>query len=172
MANTAEEGGFEASTNSIIENDYKSKGLEVEGFYNFNNFNLRGAVTYTDAEVDSGANEGNTPRRQPDFIYNIMPSYNFGQTKQNSIGLSFTGQTEAYAQDNNELVMPGFVIVSGFANVKITDSLFANISANNIFDSIGVTEVEEGSIVENQDNYVRARPLPGRSMTLGLQYKF
>ncbi|WP_336068240.1 TonB-dependent receptor [Mesoflavibacter sp. CH_XMU1404-2] len=172
MANTAEEGGFEASTNSIIENDYKSKGLEVEGFYNFNNFNLRGAVTYTDAEVDSGANEGNTPRRQPDFIYNIMPSYNFGQTKQNSIGLSFTGQSEAYAQDNNELVMPGFVIVSGFANVKITDSLFANISANNIFDSIGVTEVEEGSIVENQDNYVRARPLPGRSMTLGLQYKF
>lgn len=173
FAKTSEEGGFEATSNSIIENDYKSMGIELEGFYNFNNiFSLRGAVTWTDAEIDSGANKGNTPRRQPDLIYNMIPSINFGKDKQNSGGLSFIGQSKAFAQDSNELVMPGFLIINGFVNVGITESLTANISANNIFDSLGITEVEEGSIVEGQDNYVRARPLPGRSITMGLQFKF
>ncbi|MFL1895219.1 TonB-dependent receptor [Aquimarina sp. 2-A2] len=171
-AKTSEEGGFEATSNSIIENDYKSYGIEVEGFYTISDFNLRGAITYTKAEIDSGDNEGNIPRRQPDLIYNFIPSYNFGKEKQNSIGVNFIGQTKAYAQDSNELIMPGFIVVNGFVNVGITKSLNANISANNIFDSIGITEVEEGSITEGQDNYLRARPLPGRSVTLGLQYKF
>lgn len=171
-AKTEEEGGFEASTNSIVENDYKSLGVEVEGFYRFNDFSLRGAVTWTDAEVDSGDNAGNTPRRQPDFIYNVIPSYNFGSEKQNSVGLSFIGQSKAFAQDNNELVMPGFLIVNSFINVGITKSLNVNIAANNIFDSLGITESEEGSIVEGQTNIVRARPLPGRSISLTLQYMF
>lgn len=171
-ATTNEEGGFEASTNSIIENDYKSMGVELEGFYNFGDFALRSAVTYTNAEITSGANEGNKPRRQPDFIYNLMPSYNFGKTKQNSVGLSFVGQSKAYAQDNNELVMPSFVVASGFINYAITKSLNANLSVNNIFDTIAVTEAEEGSITEGQDNYVRARTLPGRSVSLALKYNF
>ena len=172
-ATTNEEGGFEATSNSIIENDYKSMGIELEGSYNFSdNFNLRGAVTWTDSEVDSGDNEGNTPRRQPDFIYNIIPSYSFGQESQNSIGLSLIGQSKAYAQDSNELVMPGFVMVNSFIDVAITKSLTANLSVNNLFDSIGVTESEEGSITEGQVNYLRARPLPGRSMSLALRYTF
>jgi len=170
---TNEEGGFEATSNSIIENDYKSMGVELEGSYNVSDkFNLRGAVTWTDAEIDSGANEGKTPRRQPDFIYNIIPTYSFGQENQNIFGLSLIGQSKAYAQDSNELVMPGFVMVNSFIDVAITKSLTANLSVNNLFDSIGVTESEEGSITEGQVNYLRARPLPGRSMSLALRYTF
>ena len=171
-ATTNEEGGFEATSNSIIENDYKSMGLELEGFYNFGDFNLRGAVTYTNAEITSGANKGNKPRRQPDFIYNIMPSYNFGSVKQNSIGLSFVGQSKAFAQDSNELVMPSFVVTSGFVNYAITESLNVNLSVNNILDVIAVTEAEEGNITDNQVNYVRGRTLPGRSISLALKYQF
>lgn len=171
-ATTNEEGGFEASSNSIIENDYKSMGVELEGFYNFGDFSLRGAVTYTKAEITSGANEGNKPRRQPDLIYNLMPSYNFGKAKQNSVGLSFVGQTEAYSQDSNELVMPSFVVTSGFVNYAITKSLNANLSVNNLLNTIAVTEAEEGSITENQVNYVRGRTLPGRSISLALKYQF
>ena len=171
-AQTSEEGGFEASSNSIIENDYKSLGLELEGFYTFQKFNVRGAFTYTNAEIVSGDNDGNTPRRQPDFIYNIIPSFNFGTNNQNSFGLSFIGQTKAYTQDTNELIMPGFVIINGFVNYDIAKNLTANVSANNIFDSIGITEAEEANITEGQDNIVRARTLPGRSVSLGLRYKF
>ena len=171
-AKTTEEGGFEATSNSIIENDYSSVGVELEGFYRINDLSLRGGVTYTNAKIDSGDNDGNTPRRQPDFIYNFIPTYNFGTEKQNSFGLSFIGQTKAYAQDNNDLVMPGFVIVNGFFNYGITKDLSANLGFNNIFDSLGITESEEGSIVEGQTNYVRARPVPGRSISLGLNYTF
>jgi outer membrane receptor protein involved in Fe transport len=117
-------------------------------------------------------NEGNAPRRQPDFIYNFLPSYNFGKEKQNAIGLSFIGQTKAYAQDSNELIMPGFVIVNSFINIGVTKKLNANISANNIFDTLGITESEEGSITEGQVNFIRARALPGRSISLGLTYSF
>jgi outer membrane receptor protein involved in Fe transport len=171
-AKTIEQGGFEATSNSIIDNDYKSIGIEIEGSYRVNDFTVRGGLTFTDAEVDSGDNKGNTPRRQPDFIYNLMPSYSFGSEKQNTFGLSFIGQSKAFAQDSNELVMPGFVIVNSFINIGVTKNLNANLSANNLFDSLGITESEEGSIVEGQVNYVRARPVPGRSISLGLSYSF
>jgi outer membrane receptor protein involved in Fe transport len=171
-AKTVEEGGFEVTSNSIIENDYKSFGLELDGYYTLGDFSIRGSVTYTDAEIDSGVNAGNKPRRQPDFIYNFVPSFNFGNNKRNSLGLSVIGQTESFSQDTNGLVMPGFALINGFVNVSLTDQLSANISANNIFDSLGITEAEEASIVENQVNYVRARALPGRTISLGVNYKF
>lgn len=171
-AKTTEEGGFEATSNSIIENDYRSLGLEVEAFYRWNDFDIRGAITYTNAEITSGDNDGNTPRRQPDVIYNIIPSYNFGKTKKNAVGISVIGQSKAFAQDNNELVLPAFAIFNGFVNVQVTKGLSANFAVNNIFDGLGITEAEEGSITENTVNYVRARALPGRSMSLTLTYGF
>lgn len=171
-AKTIEEGGFEATSNTIIENDYKSVGLELEGSYKLNNLSLRGGLTYTDAEIDSGDNAGNKPRRQPDFIYNFLPTYDFGKTKQNSFGLSFIGQSKAFAQDSNELVLPAFVIINSTVNIGITNNLKANISVNNLFDSLGITESEEGSITEGQVNYLRVRPVPGRSLSLGLNYSF
>lgn len=172
-AKTTEEGGFEATSNSVIENDYKSLGVELEGSYKItDNFDIRGAITWTDAEITSGDNNGKTPRRQPDFIFNLMPSYSFGADNNNSFGINVIGQTKAYAQDSNELVMPGFAIFNAFLNVGITKGLSANLSANNLFDSIGITESEEGSITEGAVNYVRARPLPGRSLSLTLNYSF
>ena len=65
-----------------------------------------------------------------------------------------------------------FVIINGFVNFAVTEKLILNLSANNILDTIGLTEAEEGSIVEGQRNFVRARPLPGRSVSLGINYKF
>ncbi|WP_240976571.1 TonB-dependent receptor domain-containing protein [Flavobacterium rivulicola] len=169
---TTEEGGFEATSNSIIENDYRSMGLELESSYNVNNdLNLRGGFTYTKAEVTSGANDGNEPRRQPKMMYNFIPTYKFGKAN-NTFGLSFIGQTKAYAQDNNELVMNGFVIVNGFVEVGITKGLSLNIAGNNLFNTLAITEAEEGSITANTTNIVRARPLPGRSLSMALSYKF
>jgi outer membrane receptor protein involved in Fe transport len=169
---TKEEGGYEATSNSIIENDYKSLGLELESSYNVNDaFNLRGGLTYTKAEITSGTNEGNAPRRQPKVMYNFIPSYKFSQNK-NTLGLSFIGQTKAYAQDNNDLVMNGFLVVNGFVEFTVTKGLSLNIAGNNIFNTLAITEVEEGSITDNATNIVRARPLPGRSLSMSLSYNF
>ena len=169
---TDEQGGFEATSNSIIQNNYKSYGLELESSYNVNdNFNVRGALTYTKAEITSGGNKGNEPRRQPKLMYNLMPTYNFSGNK-NAVGLSFIGQSKAFAQDSNQLVMNGFVIVNAFVDFEITKGLSVNLSANNLFDTLAITESEEGNITDNTVNYVRARPMPGRSVSMALSYRF
>jgi outer membrane receptor protein involved in Fe transport len=171
-AKTDEQSGFEATNPSMLtQNNYKSLGLEVESAYNVsNNVDLRGSFTYTKAEITSGSNAGNAPRRQPKLMYNLIPSYKFSKT--NSAGLSFMGQTQAFAQDNNQLVMNGFVLINGFVELGITKGLSLNISGNNLLDTLAITEVEEGSIIENTENYVRARPFPGRSISMALSYKF
>lgn len=168
-AGTTEEGGFEATTQTVIENDYTAFGLEVEGNYSIQDFNLRGALTYTKSEITSGDNEGNAPRRQPDLMYSIIPSYSFGNL---SLGVSLIGQTKAYAQDGNQLVMPGYMALNGFISLDIINGLSLSLNANNLFDSIGITESEEGAITEGQVNYLRARSITGRSISGTVRYNF
>jgi len=169
---TDEQGGYEATTNSIIQNNYRSLGLELESSYNAtDNVNLRGGFTYTKAEITSGANQGNEPRRQPKFMYNFIPTLKFSKQK-NMLGLSFIGQTRAFTQDSNQLVMKGFMLVNGFVEFTVKKGLFLNVAGNNLFNTLAITEAEEGSINENAVNYVRARPLPGRSISMSLSYRF
>lgn len=175
-AATTEEGGFEATTQEVIENNYTALGLEVEGAFNFGDLDVRGAVTYTKAEISEGEegddpvpNAGNTPRRQPDLMFNLIPSYTIGD---HAVGVSLIGQSSAYAQDDNVLVMPGYMVVNGFINFGITEGLSLSINANNMLNSIGITESEEGSIVENQMNYIRARSITGRSVSGTVRYNF
>lgn len=169
LANTTEEGGFEATTQQIIENDYQAFGLEVEGTYSMGDLDFRGGLTWTQAEITSGANKGNAPRRQPTLMYSLIPSYSF---KGHSVGLSLLGQTSAFAQDNNDLKMPAYLLVNGFVNFAVTSNLSVNISANNLANALGITESEEGSITENQVNYIRARPVAGRSLLATFRYNF
>ena len=171
-AKTDEQSGFEATNPTVLtQNNYKSLGLELETAYNVSkDFDLRGGLTYTKAEITSGANEGNAPRRQPKLMYSFIPTYKFSKT--NSLGLSFLGQSKAFAQDSNQLVMNGFVLINGFVEFGITKGLSLNVSGNNLLDTLAITEVEEGSITENTVNYVRARPFAGRSLSMALTYRF
>ncbi|MEN8145290.1 MAG: TonB-dependent receptor [Gemmatimonadota bacterium] len=171
-ASTTEEGGFEATTQAVIENDYQAFGAELEASFVFDAVDFRGAVTWTDAEITSGDNDGNTPRRQPSLMYNLIPTVGFGDEGQHRFGVSLIGQTKTYAQDSNELVMPAYNIVNAFLSVGITEGLHVSVGANNLFDTIGITESEEGSITENQVNFVRARSITGRSLTASLGYSF
>lgn len=175
-AATTEEGGFEATTQRVIENDYTAYGLEVEGAYRKGNFDLRGAATYTKADITTlnadgtqGANFGNTPRRQPGLMYSLMPSYTLGK---HMVGLSAIGQTKAYAQDNNALVMPGYMVLNGFVSFNLGKGLDFGINGNNLLNAIGITESEEGSMVDGQVNYLRARSITGRSISASLRYRF
>jgi outer membrane receptor protein involved in Fe transport len=169
---TDEQAGYEAGSNTIRQNNYKSLGLELESLYNVTqDLNVRASMTYTKAEITSGTEEGNEPRRQPKLMYGVMPTFKFMDNK-NTVGLSFIGQTKAFAQDSNQLVMNGFVVVNGFVEVGLTKGLSVNISGNNIFNTLAITEAEEGSITENTVNYVRARSLTGRSISMALSYRF
>ena len=172
-AQTDEQTGFEATNpTAVVKNNYKSTGLELESAYNVNkDLSLRGAFTYTKAQISSGTYQGNEPRRQPKLMYNFIPSYKFNKGK-NAFGLSFIGQSKAFTQDENKLVMKGFMLVNGFVDVTLTKGLSLNLSGNNLFNTLAITETEEGSITENTVNYVRARPLPGRSISMAVSYRF
>ena len=83
------------------------------------------------------------------------------------------GTSKSYAQDDNDLVMPGYAYFNLIGRAGLTDGLSLVLSVNNLFDTIGITEVEgngDGAFGDNR--LVRARSISGRSSTLSLQYKF
>ncbi|WP_414672779.1 MULTISPECIES: TonB-dependent receptor [Kordiimonas] len=168
-----QEQNFEATTQTFFDRTYKAKGLELEASYFNGPFDLTAGITYTDAEISKDALNptvvGNTPRRQADFIYQATASYTADRF---FFGANMIGTTKAYAQDSNELVMPGYTQVNAFAGYQIVDGLTLSLNVNNLFDAVGLTESEEGSIVEGVDNVIRARSINGRTTTLTLKYVF
>ncbi|OYU97805.1 MAG: TonB-dependent receptor [Bacteroidetes bacterium B1(2017)] len=169
-ANVNEQGGYEATTQKVIENDYKSMGLELEGTYAINkNFDLRGSLTYTKATITSGANKNNTPRRQAPVIYNFFANYKLGK---HAVGLNFFGTAKSFTQDDNKLVMPAYLVTNAYVNFALAKNLNFSVNANNLLNSLGITESEEGSITENQTNIIRARSIMGRSISATLRLAF
>jgi hypothetical protein len=68
--------------------------------------------------------------------------------------------------------MPGYMALNGFVAFNLGEGLDFGINANNILNAIGITESEEGSMVDNQVNYLRARSITGRSISASLRYRF
>ncbi|MCQ8878702.1 TonB-dependent receptor [Pseudoalteromonas shioyasakiensis] len=166
-----EEQNFEATSQKFFDREYEAKGIELESTYFLDAWDFRGNLTWTDAEIAKDALTpevvGNTPRRQADFIYSLMARYNFDQ---GSAGLSFIGTTDAYAQDNNDLKFDGYTQVNGFVSYDLSENLNLAFNVNNLFDTVGITEAEEGSVPEN--NIIRARAINGRTTSLTLKYMF
>ncbi|WP_207423089.1 TonB-dependent receptor [Desertivirga brevis] len=169
-ANVNENGGLEATTQRVIENDYVSYGLEFEGVHQFSKqVELRGSTTYTHARINSGPNKGNKPRRQADVIFNLTPTYKYNNL---TAGLSISGTTKTYAQDNNKLVLPGYTLVNPFVSYRFAKRFTGTLNANNVFNTLGITESEEGEISGTGTSIIRARPVTGRTIAAGLSYNF
>ncbi|KAA5827780.1 TonB-dependent receptor [Algibacter amylolyticus] len=166
--------GLSNELNRSVGNPFKALGLEAETALAFGeNFNFNGSFTWTKAEIDGGANKGNTPRRQADLVYNLSPAYNFGADREHSVALSVLGTSKSYAQDDNDLVMPAYAYFNLIGRAGLTKGLSVVLSINNLFDTVGITEVEgNGDGAFGNDRLVRARSISGRSSTLSLQYKF
>ena len=172
MSNTKE--GLSNELNRTVGNPFKATGLEAEtSLVLSDKFVFMGSATWTKAEIDGGDNKGNTPRRQADFVYNFTPTYMYGNDNQNTLGLSVLGTSKSYAQDDNALVMPAYAYVNLFSEVKLTKALSLWLNVNNLFDAVGITEVEgNGDGAFNGDRLARARSISGRSSTVSLQFNF
>ena len=167
-----EETQAELTSGLTFVREYEANGIEFEGDYDFtDSFLVRGNATWIDAEIskdrDNPAIVGNTPRRQADFIYTITPEYN---TDNLSIGLVLQGSTDYFLQDNNDLKQEAYTLVHLFGNWHITDELMAYVNVNNLTDEFVITEAEEGSGAVG--SIIRARPLSGRSSSIGITYRF
>lgn len=165
---TAEEQNFEATSQRFLDRRYRAYGVELEGSYQKGGFSLTGSTTWTKAKITrdmvTPANMGNRPRRQAEFVYSVTPQY---QAAMFTFGANLIGTTSSYAQDDDGLKLPGYNQVNAFASVRLRETISLSISANNLFDVKGITEVEEGTIPAN--GIVRARSITGRTLSAAVR---
>lgn len=166
-----EEQNFEATTQRFFDREYEAWGLEAEAGFRFGGFNTSGSLTFTKARINKDAIdatvEGNRPRRQAEFVYQLTEQY---ESEMFTAGASLIGTTSSYAQDSNQLVLPAYAIVNAFLQVRPIDRVQLSINANNLFNSMGITEAEEGSIPTN--GIVRARSINGRTISAAVRFAF
>ena len=167
-----EETQAELTSGLTFVREYDATGIELEGDIDLGEFFLiRGNATWTDAEISKDANNqavvGNTPRRQADFIYTITPQFQFDRFV---AGAVLQGSTDYFLQDNNDLKQKGYTLVNLFANWDINDDVTLYFNVNNATDEFVITESEEGSGAVG--SIIRARPLSGRSSSVGITYRF
>ncbi len=167
-----EETQAELTSGLTFVREYEANGIEFEGdYYVTDGFVVRGNLTWTDAEISKDATNaavvGNTPRRQADFIYTLIPEY---RADRFIVGAVFQGSTAYFLQDNNDLEQDGYTLINLFGNWDVSDSLTAYFNVNNLTDEFVLTESEEGSA--GVGSFIRARPLNGRSTSIGFTYSF
>lgn len=168
---TTEEQNFEATTQRFFNRSYRAYGIEVEGSYRTGPFSINAGGTWTDASITGDVLNlsvvGNTPRRQAAFIYQVTPQYDSGQF---TLGGNIIGTTDSFAQDNNQLKLPGFSQVNAFVQFRPIKRVQLSVNANNVFNVRGFTEAEEGAIPAN--GIVRARSINGRTVSAAIKFDF
>ena len=171
----SEESNFEVTSGRAFDRTVRSFGVEFEGSYRISGFSIAGGVTLTNAEITDDSvnsdNEGNRPRRQAAAVYQATAAWaGFFLDRTYSLGVNLVGTTSSFAQDNNDFELPGFNQFNLFVNVELVPQMLLSFNANNLFNTFGITEAEEGTVPEN--GIVRARPINGRTMSLSLRYQF
>ncbi len=163
MAQT-DETNYELTTQKFTANSYDAKGVEIELGYKMGGFRLGGGFTYTDAKISKtadGTNVGNKPRRQADYVYQLTPSYRTGELE---FGAAFIGSSDSWADDQNTIKMPGYMVTNLFVNYRVDKHTSVSFGVNNAFDTLAYTEAEG-------DGHA-ARALPGRTAKATLKYEF
>ncbi len=158
----------------IFNIDYQSYGFELDGALTFGGFEVLVGGTYTKAEItksDTPEEVGNIPRRVPDLMYHVSPSYRIAGA---SVGFSVIGNTKVYSQLDNKLVLPGFAYVNAFAGYDITKGLSVRLNVNNLLNTFGITEMEQGGsgFTDGATNYLFGRPITGRATNFSVIYNF
>ena len=160
------ESNYEVTTQTITSNRYDAKGVELEAAYSAGEFRVNGGLTYTHARIagTSPGQEaliGNTPRRQANVVYQLMPTYDLGPA---TLGASVIGTQKSWADDQNTFILPAYRVVNAFVTYHINEKTQAMLTANNVFNTTGYTEAEG-------DGHA-ARSVTGRAVKIGLKYAF
>ena len=169
FAKTAETN-VELAPLELFDTEYEAFGIELEGAYRTGPFTLSAGATWTDAEIKDALDIttiGNKPRRQADLVYQATAQY---ETDMFTLGANVVGTTDSFTQDSNLLTLPGFTQVNAFVAVRPIDRIEIGLNAQNLFNSFGYTEAEEGSIPGN--DIVRARSIAGRTIAASVRFDF
>jgi outer membrane receptor protein involved in Fe transport len=159
------ESNYEATTRKFTNNTYSAKGIELEASWRAGAFRINGGATLTHAKITASPGDaaavGKKPRRLADIVFQIAPSYTIGPV---DFGAAIIGTGKSYGDDDNTITLPSYTVVHAFANYAINDRTTVSVSANNLFNVIGYTEIEG-------DGHA-ARSINGRTVKATLKYNF
>ena len=141
--------------------NYDAQGVELEAGYRMGSFRIAAGATYTDAKI---VETGNVPQRQAKWVYQLMPSYSTGDWV---VGGSLIATTSSYAENANQNILPGYKIANAFVSYAIDKKTTANLSINNLFNKMGITEAQAYAA-----GYQSVRTTTGRAIQAGLKYNF
>jgi len=151
--------------------EYRAYGAEFEGSVRRGPFSLTAGATYTHAEITSDASNaavvGKTPRHQASFIFEATPQF---ETRLFTVGANFVGTTSSYAQDTNQLKLPGYTTVNTFVQFRPAKHVELMLNANNLFNTVGIAEVTQASIPTS--GVVLARAITGRTVSGSVRFSF
>ena len=123
------------------------------------------------AEISSDLNDptvvGNTPRHQANFIFSLTPQY---ETELFTLGANLVGTTSSFAQDTNQLKLPGYTTVNAFLQLRPLERVELGLNVNNVFDVLGLAEVTQAAIPAT--GIVTARAINGRTVQASVRYSF
>ena len=167
----AQDTNVDSITGQGIARQYRATGLEFEGGYRTGPFTLTAGATYTRARIAADrvrpAIVGNTPRNQPTFLFQATPQFDADRV---TLGAVVMGQTRAWAQDGDQLRMPGFTTVNPFAEYRATDRLSLMVNAANVFNVLAIGAIDDASIPAS--GIVRVRVLNGRTVSATARLAF
>ena len=162
------ESNYDVTINQETANTYSSTGIEIESAYHAGNFNINGGFTYVHASIsssnetqaDGSSVNGDQPKRLARYTYQLAPSYRLDNWV---IGGSLVGTAKSFGDDQNTIIIPGFVTANLYGNYQFNTHTSAWISANNLFNKVGWTEYDSGQ---------GARSINARTARIGLKYSF
>ena len=165
------DSNFEIQAIRTVISEYTAKGIEFEGGFTHGPFSLNAGATYTDANISGNVATpeivGNRPRRQANFIYQATPQVTVGRV---NVGAVFIGTTGSYAQNVNQLKMPGYVTTNAFVQVRPIDRLLLSLNASNLFDTKAIVAVEQATLPAS--GIVEAHLLTGRAVSVTARLDF
>jgi outer membrane receptor protein involved in Fe transport len=155
---------------TVISRDYRAYGAELEANAHYSVFSVYGGVTYTNARITADAitpaDIGQAPQRQADWVWQLRPTVSW---KSLDVGANIVGTSSSVANDGSPLIQPGYVVVGAFAAYDINHRLDIEVHADNLFNIIGITEVDQ---TPNATGLGSARSILGRRITAGVRYRF
>jgi outer membrane receptor protein involved in Fe transport len=150
---------------------YRAHGVEMEGSYRRGPFSITAGATYTKAKITEDKLDatltGKEPRHQPAWTFEATPQV---ELRNVTVGANVVTITSSYAQDTNLLRMPGFTTVNAFLEIRPIDRVQLSVNANNLFNTIGFFEINQGEVPANGIGWGRA--INGRTVSASLRYSF
>lgn len=153
---------------AVTSNEFDSRGVEFELGWRVGALSVTGGLTLTDAEITTSSNaalEGKTPKRQARAVWQLAPTWQ--ATPDLLLGASVVG-TSASRDDGPTgpltITLPGYTAVNAFASYAVSDRMTLSLAVNNLFDTVGYTESNDGRGA--------ARSINGRTAKAMLKYAF